>query len=99
MVVALGTAQQMKLDEARQLIEVTVAPEPALLESLLLALDHFKPIHRDKHFATPWCEGLSTIASFRGELDGRAGFDRGPDWVRCEEPPVLFIKQIGNAQV
>src|SRR5271170_5436437 len=75
MVVALGTAQQMKLDEARQLIEVAVAPEPALLESLLLALDHFKPIHRDEHFATPWCEGLSTIASFRGELDGRAGFD------------------------
>src|SRR5580700_4001431 len=55
MVVALGTAQQMKLDEARQLIEVAVAPEPALLESLLLTLDHFKPIHRDEHFATPWC--------------------------------------------
>ena len=41
MVVALWTAQQMKLDEAGQLIEVAVAPEPALLESLLLALDDF----------------------------------------------------------
>ena len=49
MVVPLGSPQQVELDEAGHLPEMTLAPEPDLLEILRGILDDLKSIHRNKH--------------------------------------------------
>jgi hypothetical protein len=46
-------AEQMKLDEARDLVEVAIAAEPDILERLFLAWEHLKAIHRDEHMRPP----------------------------------------------
>src|SRR5690242_5014030 len=48
-VLVLGAAQQVKLDEARHLAEVAVAPEPDGLEIRRRVLNDLEAIHRDEH--------------------------------------------------
>src|SRR5580704_13367440 len=52
-IVAIGPAQQVKLDKAGQLIEIGVPTEPAALELLLVAFDDFEAIHCDVHSSAP----------------------------------------------
>ncbi len=49
MIVAIGPAQQVELDEAGQLIEIGIPAEPAALELLLMAFDDFKTVRCDVH--------------------------------------------------
>ena len=53
MIVALGTFQQMKGDEARHAVEMAVALEPDLLEVVLGAFAHFEAIHGNEHGCVP----------------------------------------------
>src|ERR1700760_1884487 len=49
MIVALRPTQQVKLDEARQLIEIGVPAEPATFELRLVTFDDFEAIHCNVH--------------------------------------------------
>ena len=50
-VLSLGPLEEMKLDKAWHLVEVTVAGHPDLLESCFGALGNAKAVHCDKHKA------------------------------------------------
>src|ERR1700722_963127 len=52
-IVAIGPAQQVKLDKAGQLIEIGVPAEPPALELLLMAFNDFEAIHCDVHSSAP----------------------------------------------
>src|SRR5215471_5878024 len=53
MVLGLRSLEQMKLDETRDTVEVTISIKPYLLKFFFRALFHTKAIHRDKHNASP----------------------------------------------
>jgi hypothetical protein len=64
-IVAIGPAQQVKLDEAGQLVEIGVPAKPTALELLLVAFDNFEAIHCDVHSCSPLRRPRAIISPFR----------------------------------
>src|SRR5690606_9068592 len=52
-ILALGAFQQVKDDEARQLMQVALAAQPKLLKLLFRAFRDLEAVHRDVHDSIP----------------------------------------------